>query len=63
MAIEFIIGKKIGMTRIFDSFGMDFPVTIVEAGPCDVTQIKSDKIDEISFLASGFSCLSIQYEY
>ena len=55
MAIEFIIGKKIGMTRIFDSFGMDFPVTIVEAGPCDVTQIKSDKIDGYSSIQIGFS--------
>ena len=43
MAIDFIIGKKVGMTRIFDDFGMDFPVTVVEAGPCSVTQIKSKK--------------------
>ena len=41
MAVDFIIGRKIGMTRIFDDVGFDYPVTIVEAGPCEVTQIKS----------------------
>ena len=39
MAIDFIIGRKIGMTRIFDDLGSDYPVTIVEAGPCEVTQM------------------------
>ena len=41
MAVDFIIGRKVGMTRIFDDVGLDYPVTIVEAGPCDVTQINS----------------------
>ena len=41
MAVDFIIGRKVGMTRIFDDMGFDYPVTIVEAGPCDVTQINS----------------------
>ena len=41
MAINFLIGRKMGMTRIFDNLGSDFPVTILKAGPCSVTQIKT----------------------
>ena len=41
MAINFLIGRKLGMTRIFDEFGSDYPVTILEAGPCSVIQIKT----------------------
>ena len=36
-----IIGKKIGMTQIFDDKGKVIPVTVVEAGPCVVTQKKT----------------------
>ena len=35
-----LLGKKIGMTRIFDDSGMMIPVTVVKAGPCYVTQVK-----------------------
>ena len=48
MAIDFLIGRKVGMTRIFNELGSDFPVTIIEAGPCSVTQIKSVEKDGIS---------------
>ena len=41
MSIHFLIGKKIGMTRIFDDLGSDYPVTVLEGGPCAVTQIKN----------------------
>jgi len=54
MAIDFIIGRKVGMTRIFDKLGSDFPVTIIEAGPCSVTQIKSLEKDGISSVQIGF---------
>ncbi len=54
MAIDFLIGRKIGMTRIFDELGSDFPVTIIEAGPCPVTQIKSVEKDGISSVQIGF---------
>ena len=54
MAIDFIIGRKVGMTRIFDKLGSDFPVTIIEAGPCSVTQIKSVEKDGISSVQIGF---------
>ncbi len=40
-----LIGKKIGMTRIFDEAGVQIPVTVIEAGPCAVVQVKSDESD------------------
>jgi large subunit ribosomal protein L3 len=49
-----IIGKKIGMTRIFDDNGSQVPVTVVEAGPCPVTQIKSDETDGYAAIQLGF---------
>lgn len=39
--INGIIGKKLGMTQVFDESGMLVPVTVIEAGPCVVTQIKT----------------------
>ena len=54
MAIDFIIGRKVGMTRIFDKLGSDFPVTIIEAGPCSITQVKSVEKDGISSVQIGF---------
>ena len=36
-----LIGKKVGMTRIFDADGVQIPVTVIEAGPCPVLQVKS----------------------
>ena len=36
-----LIGKKIGMTRIFDDAGSQIPVTVIEAGPCPVVQVRS----------------------
>ena len=54
MAVDFIIGRKVGMTRIFDDVGLDYPVTIVEAGPCDVTQINSVDKEGYSSVQIGF---------
>jgi len=50
-----LIGKKIGMTRIFDEDGAAQSVTVVEAGPCPVLQIKSDETDGYSAVQLGFS--------
>jgi len=36
-----LIGKKIGMTQIFDEEGVAIPVTLIEAGPCYVTQVRT----------------------
>lgn len=49
-----IIGRKIGMTRIFDDSGEQVPVTVVEAGPCPVTQIKTDETDGYPAVQLGF---------
>lgn len=40
-----IIGRKLGMTQIFDESGAVVPVTVIEAGPCAVVQVKSDETD------------------
>ena len=49
-----LIGKKIGMTRIFNSSGHSTPVTVLEAGPCHVTQIKTVKNDGYDAVQLGF---------
>jgi large subunit ribosomal protein L3 len=49
------LGKKIGMTRIFDDIGNVVPVTVIEAGPCYVTQIKSRQSDGYDAVQLGFS--------
>jgi len=49
-----IIGKKIGMTQLFDTEGNCIPVTVVQAGPCFVTQIKSPERDRYSAVQLGF---------
>ena len=49
-----IIGKKIGMTQIFDEAGMVIPVTVIEAGPCTVTQVKTVETDGYNSIQLGF---------
>jgi len=49
-----IIGKKVGMTSIFDSNGKNVAVTVVEAGPCVVTQVKSLEKDGYASVQLGF---------
>jgi len=49
-----LIGKKIGMTQIFDENGAAIPVTIIEAGPCFVTQIRSTEANGYSAVQLGF---------
>jgi len=49
-----LIGKKIGMTRVFDSSGMSVPVTILQAGPCQVTQVKTIEKDGYDSVQVGF---------
>lgn len=49
-----IIGKKVGMTHLFDEVGNFVPVTVVEAGPCTVTQIKTTKKDGYEAVQIGF---------
>ena len=49
-----IIGKKIGMTSVFSADGKNSPCTIIEAGPCVVTQIKTQKTDGYESVQLGF---------
>lgn len=49
-----ILGKKIGMTQIFTEEGKVIPVTVVEAGPCYVTQKKTDEVDGYTAYQIGF---------
>ncbi len=53
-----IIGKKLGMTQIFDENGNVIPVTVVEAGPCVVVQKKTIENDGYEAVQLGFSDLS-----
>jgi large subunit ribosomal protein L3 len=49
-----MIGKKVGMTQIFDEQGKVIPVTVIEAGPCYVTQVRSDDRDGYKAIQLGF---------
>jgi large subunit ribosomal protein L3 len=49
-----LIGKKIGMTQIFDEQGVAYPVTIIEAGPCYVTQVRNQERDGYTAVQVGF---------
>ncbi|MCC6614496.1 MAG: 50S ribosomal protein L3 [Anaerolineae bacterium] len=49
-----IIGKKVGMTQIFDENGNVIPVTVIQAGPCYVTQVRSSDRDGYSAIQLGF---------
>jgi len=49
-----LIGKRIGMTQIFDDSGAVIPVTVIEAGPCVVTQIKTVATDGYNAIQVGF---------
>jgi len=50
-----LIGKKIGMTQIFDEQGVAYPVTIIEAGPCYVTQVRNPEKEGYAAIQLGFS--------
>ena len=52
-----IIGKKIGMTQIFTKDGAVIPVTVVEAGPCHVVQIKTKDNDGYEAVQMGFGAI------
>jgi len=56
-----LIGKKIGMTRVFDSNGLAVPVTVLEAGPCQVTQVKSIEKDGYDSVQVGFNEVSLKH--
>ena len=49
-----IIGRKIGMTQIFDENGVVIPVTVIEAGPCKVVQLKTTETDGYNAVQLGY---------
>ena len=49
-----LLGKKIGMTQVFDDANRLVPVTVIEAGPCPVTQVKSTETDGYNAVQIGF---------
>jgi large subunit ribosomal protein L3 len=55
-----IIGKKVGMTQIFDEKGRAIPVTVIEAGPCAVTQMKTVENDGYAGVQLGFGDVKAQ---
>lgn len=53
--VKGLIGKKVGMTQIFDAAGLAIPVTLIEAGPCYVTQVRTVETD-------GYTAVQLGYE-
>ena len=49
-----LIGRKIGMTSIFDENGKNMPCTVIEAGPCVVTQVRTEEVDGYEAIQLGF---------
>ena len=54
MSIEGILGRKLGMTQVFREDGTSVPVTVIEAGPCTVVQVKTDENDGYASVQLGF---------
>ena len=52
-----LIGKKVGMTQIFDENGVVIPVTVIEAGPCSVVQVKTVETDGYNAVQMGFGAI------
>jgi len=52
--MKFILGKKIGMSQIFDEKNNQIPVTLIEAGPCFITQLKTKQKDGYQAIQVGF---------
>lgn len=49
-----LIGKKVGMTSIFDENGKNIPCTVLEVGPCVVTQVRTNEVDGYEAIQLGF---------
>src|SRR3954464_13518716 len=56
-----LLGKKIGMTRIYDEKGTIVPVTVVQAGPCSVTQVKTTDTDGYNAVQLGFGDIKAKF--
>ncbi len=49
-----LIGKKIGMTSLYDENGKNMPCTVIQAGPCVITQVRTEEVDGYNALQLGF---------
>ncbi len=49
-----LLGKKIGMTSLYDDNGKNLPCTVIQAGPCSVTQVRTKEVDGYEALQLGF---------
>ena len=56
-SIKGVLGKKLGMTQVFDANNKMVPVTVVEAGPCVVTQIRTPEVDGYSAVQIAFGAI------
>jgi large subunit ribosomal protein L3 len=54
LSVKLLIGRKLGMTQVFDEAGTVTPVTVVEVGPCPVTQVKTEERDGYRAVQIGF---------
>src|ERR671910_25024 len=50
-----ILGRKVGMTQLYDESGQVVPVTVIQAGPCDVLQIRTKERDGYEAVQLGFA--------
>jgi large subunit ribosomal protein L3 len=56
-----LIGRKVGMTRVYDEKGTAVPVTVVQAGPCAVTQVKTVDSDGYDAVQIGFGEIKAKF--
>jgi large subunit ribosomal protein L3 len=56
-----LLGKKVGMTRVYDEKGSVIPVTVVQAGPCAVTQVKTPETDGYHGVQLGFGEIKAKF--
>jgi large subunit ribosomal protein L3 len=56
-AIKGILGKKLGMTQVFDANNKMVPVTVIEAGPCVITQVRTLEVDGYSAIQIAFGAI------
>jgi large subunit ribosomal protein L3 len=54
-----LIGKKIGMTQVYDDAGRMLPVTVIQAGPCTVMQVKTVETDGYNAVQLGFDDVKV----
>jgi len=52
--VKALIGKKVGMTQVFDQSARHVPVTVIRVGPCVVTQVKTSETDNVTAVQIGF---------